>query len=637
ATAAAARLEAAGERLRGRAPHAPVLVAAGAREAAVGLLRAQPAKATFGWDALALGTFLGRLAAPVLDAEGRTPVAGLGLEALVTRVVFREREAERLGPFAAIGGMPGFPRALARTLGELRRAGIGADDLAARREAAPLAPLLAAYVRELDAARLADRAGVVAAATRALTEGDAGLAGTLVVLLDPARLEGPEAALLAHVAARAESLVLTLPADDRRGRAALEAALPELAVAIHEGVAEGALGRVQARLFEAGVTDGEADPSLAVLAAGGEAREAVEVVRRLLEAADEGIAFDRMAVALRDPRAQRAAFAEALGRAGLPARFEAGTRRPDPGGRALLALLRCRDEDYSARAFGAYLSLGVLPALAEGAPPAALPDAELWVPPAGDDEEGPRLPLPTDVEREAGQAEAEEGLDGPALRGTLRVPRRWERLLEDAAVIGGRARWTRRLAELRAATERAIAALDEGTPERARYEARWASLDALEAFALPILAALEELPGEGASWGDQLEALRVLASRAIREPERVLQVLAELQPLAPVTPVSRVEVEAVLRPRLADLLERPEAADRGVLVARVDSLRGRAFDVVAVPGLAEGVFPPKLRVDPLLPEAAREALGLATRAVLADEERGRLRLAVGAARRRVVA
>ncbi|MEO0325105.1 MAG: PD-(D/E)XK nuclease family protein, partial [Myxococcota bacterium] len=590
------------------------------------------------------GTLLGRLAAPVLDAEGRTPVSGLGLEALVTRVVYREREAGRLGPLAPLGAMPGFPRALARTLKDLRRSGRGPDDLAGAPGAGGIASLFAAYVRELEAAQLVDRAGVVAAATRALSAPQEALGRTLVVLLDPAGIEGPEAALVAALGARAEHVLLTLPAGDARGRDALQAALAAPRVQAHESVGPGALGRVQTGLFEAGVDGGAADGTLVVLAAGGEAREAVEVVRRLLAAADEGVVFDRMAIALRDPPRQRAAFAEALGRAGVPARFEAGTRRPDPGGRALLALLRCRSEDYSARAFAAYLSLGVLPSLDAGAPPPALPDAALWVPPAREDEDAPRLPMPEDVAAATpgaatpGAADvAHAGLEGPALHGTLRTPRRWERLLEDAAVIGGRARWTRRLAALRAATERALAALDAEAPERARYDARLDALDALEGFALPTLAALEELPAEGASWGDWLAALRALTSRAIRSPERVLQVLAELQPLAPVTPVSRVEVENVLRPRLADLVEGPEAADRGVLVASVSALRGRDFDVVAIPGLAEGVFPPKLRADPLLGEEAREALGLPTRRVLAEEERGRLRLAVGAAERRVIA
>ena len=80
--------------------------------------------------------------------------------------------------------------------------------------------------------------------------------------------------------------------------------------------------------------------------------------------------------------AYRPSLQEALRRAQIPARFNAGTERPDPAGRGLLALLDCRREGYSARAFGEYLSLAVVPGLeAEGAgtPPPAQEDA--WLPP----------------------------------------------------------------------------------------------------------------------------------------------------------------------------------------------------------------------------------------------------------------
>jgi ATP-dependent helicase/DNAse subunit B len=63
-----------------------------------------------------------------------------------------------------------------------------------------------------------------------------------------------------------------------------------------------------------------------------------------------------------------------------------------------------------------------------------------------------------------------------------------------------------------------------------------------------------------------------------------------------------------------------------------------AFEVVCVPGLAEKLFPREIREDPLLLDRAREALGLGLET---DHERVRrerlaLRLAVGAASRRLV-
>ena len=48
---------------------------------------------------------------------------------------------------------------------------------------------------------------------------------------------------------------------------------------------------------------------------------------------------------------------------GTPAWFARGTSRPDPAGRAFLALLDCAVEGLSARRFAEYLSLGQVPPL----------------------------------------------------------------------------------------------------------------------------------------------------------------------------------------------------------------------------------------------------------------------------------
>ena len=70
---------------------------------------------------------------------------------------------------------------------------------------------------------------------------------------------------------------------------------------------------------------------------------------------------------------------EAFARADVPYFFARGTRRPHPGGRALLALLACAAEGLSARRFAEYLSLGQVPDL--DAP--VDPDAA-WTPPEHD-------------------------------------------------------------------------------------------------------------------------------------------------------------------------------------------------------------------------------------------------------------
>jgi CRISPR/Cas system-associated exonuclease Cas4 (RecB family) len=124
----------------------------------------------------------------------------------------------------------------------------------------------------------------------------------------------------------------------------------------------------------------------------------------------------------------------------------------------------------------------------------------------------------------------------------------------------------------------------------------------------------------------------------LRRPERVLGVLAELRALGPIGPVALDEVRDVLAEGLATVAERPPAARYGrVFVGTLDQARGRVFDIVFIPGLAERIFPQKPREDPILLDALREELGgeLWTQGDRAQHERLLLRLGVGAATRRV--
>src|SRR5262249_10912882 len=155
-----------------------------------------------------------------------------------------------------------------------------------------------------------------------------------------------------------------------------------------------------------------------------------------------GTPFDRMAILLRAPHVYVSLVEAALARAGIPAFFARGARRPDPAGRALLVLLECAIDKLSARRFAEYLSLGQVPPLAAGAPPRG---REIWM--AADEE---TLTLGADraapLEKDAPAEEPAEDSDAsPVLEGALRAPWKWEKLLVDSAVIGGRDRWSRRL------------------------------------------------------------------------------------------------------------------------------------------------------------------------------------------------
>jgi CRISPR/Cas system-associated exonuclease Cas4 (RecB family) len=114
----------------------------------------------------------------------------------------------------------------------------------------------------------------------------------------------------------------------------------------------------------------------------------------------------------------------------------------------------------------------------------------------------------------------------------------------------------------------------------------------------------------------------------------VLGVLADLRPMSAIGPVTIQEVAHVLDERLL-AIESPAPRHRygRVFVGSPHQARARTFRVVFVPGLAERMFPQRLREDPLLVDDVRRELdaGLTMEPDRATTERLLLRLAVGAA------
>jgi ATP-dependent helicase/DNAse subunit B len=107
--------------------------------------------------------------------------------------------------------------------------------------------------------------------------------------------------------------------------------------------------------------------------------------------------------------------------------------------------------------------------------------------------------------------------------------------------------------------------------------------------------------------------------------------------------VTLTEVRDVLADRLRSLEVDPPAHRYGrVFIGSPHQARGRAFRIVFVPGLAERLFPQKLREDPLLVDDLRSELtspqissALPRQEDRADMERLLLRLAIGAATERL--
>ncbi len=365
-------------------------------------------------------------------------------------------------------------------------------------------------------------------------------------------------------------------------------------------------------LFSPNPPPSSATTGFELFSAPGEGLEAVEIARRVLQMSAQGFSFDQVAILLRSPERYQPVIEEALRRACIPAYFSRGTVRPDPAGRAFLALLACAAEKLPASRFAEYLSLGQVPETTTSAK---------WVPPEDD-----MLAL-----KGADSAEPDSGTER-----AVHAPWGWEKLLVDAAVIGGRARWQRRLKGLE--REFLLQLESPGENEEA-IRAQLEKLRSLADFALPLIDQLDSLPAS-APWSDWLETLSPLARAGLRRPDGVLAVLAEFEPMGSVGPVTLEEVAEVLSDRLRFLRSEPAQRRWGrVFVGSIEEARGCEFRAVFLPGLAEGLFPQRALEDPLLLDDFRRAVAdaLPLRKHKGIQERERLHLAVAAARERFIA
>lgn len=597
--------------------------------------------ATFGWHRFSWAQLVATLAADELADRGLAPSSVLGTEASCARVAFALREDDRIDRLAHVSAFPGFARALAATIEELRAAGLDPSALAGEAEVRDLALLWSAYETELATARVAD-------GTRLLELARSGLARRRrehlrrapMLLLDLAIRSEAQRAFLNDLVRESTDVLATIPAlDDETIRA--WRSVPGAAFSRSDPAHSSSLERLQAFLFSDDVTPGPIDDErVRFFSAPGEGRECVEIARQILALAEGGTRFDEIAIVLRTPEWYAGHLETALRRAKIPAFFARGTKRPDPSGRAFLALLACRAEGLSAKRFSEYLSFGEVPTPDEsGRPPSG---REEWAPPDVPAADPVQLSFDfVEEDRDAPAIVAPDTDASPELEGSLRAPWKWEEFLVEAAVIGGKDRWRRRLAGLERELQLKhdeLASDDPGSPRLGALQRSVENLAHLERFALPLIDRLDALPERG-TWGEWLRALSELAPRALRRPARVLSLLSEMQPMAEIDGVTIEEVRGVLTDRLSTLeQDHPETRYGRIFVATPHQLRGRSFRVAFIPGLAERIFPQRPREDPLLLDAVRQRLSprLRLQEDRGHEERMLLRLAVGTAEREIV-
>jgi hypothetical protein len=519
-----------------------------------------------------------QIAAPALARAGNIPVTGVAGEALVARAIQRSLNPGELPAgsameyFGTLARTAGFRRALARTIRELRMERIPLEEIRGLEPSgSDLWRLVAAYTEELESERLADVADVYQTATESIrSAAPAGTGAGSVLLIDTRPGSACERDFIHALVGAADSALAVLDPEDQEWIGNLAETFGTIVEVLDDLSSSKTLIQIRSFIFKSRRPEpGKTDSGFEFFSAADAGRESVEIARRMHAAAARGIRFDRMAVLLRNPETYQPLLSDALARAGIPAYFTEGTMRPNPAGRAFLALLATAAENLSAARFAEYLSLGQLPGRQPGA---GLPDAD-------------------------------SGSDTP-----LAVPAHWEKLLVEAAVIGGAGRWERRLDGMVAEIRRQIREAEvEDATWGEQLERRLDRVLVLRDFALPLIRQLDALPSDS-TWREWLVPLRRLAVAALPEPEGVIEVLSELEPLGDIGPVGLGEVRRVLFDRLTFLRRDPGRRYGRVFIGAIAEAGGRAFDIVFLPGLAEGRFPQKALEDPLLLDRARARL-----------------------------
>ena len=610
---------------------AEVLLVGPSRGAALDLAARIGAKRgiTFGIHRLTLGRLAARLAATNLAKRGLTPASPLATVAIVTGAIADVLARGQLEYFTPVAKTPSFSRTLGATLAELRADGLcPADIRPTDARSRDIRALLQIYEEHLARAGLADHADVIFAAAQAAREAPE-VRRSVLALVDVPITSRADEALVTELVRHAKRSWASVPMGDTRA----ERALATLAHERDESFLDepsSALARLCRYVFateEVKLADNTDDVSF--FSAPGERRECVEIARRILAEARRGVRFDDMAVFLRAPEAYAGLLESAFARAKIPAHFALGSSRPEPSGRAFLALLACRAEDFSSKRFAEFLSLA----------PSSRDDVLFT---------NDRFELLDPSEKLGTLLEGQTvGSSSPApavlqriATSSLSISLLWEKLLVEASIVGRKDRWSQRFEVLGKSFERELNLLrqtDPASPRIPTVEREVSALAELSAFALPIIDALAALPRR-ASWKVWLEELGRLATMALEDPTHVITTFTELDPLADVDDVGFDEVRHVLEGRLGTTTVEPSGHRYGeVFVGTPDLARGRSVAVVFVPGLAERLFPEAPREDPILLDADRRAISktLWTQTDRGGYERLLLRLAIGAARDRV--
>ncbi|MBP1596203.1 MAG: ATP-dependent nuclease subunit B-like protein [Acidobacteria bacterium] len=359
-----------------------------------------------------------------------------------------------------------------------------------------------------------------------------------------------------------------------------------------------------------------ADGSFTLVSVPGESRAAVEVIREVLAAVQQGLirGFHEAAVILRQPDEEAPVLTEAFRLRGIPYYLHGGSafsRRPLS--QAILAIAGLESEAFSRRAV-----LKAMDLVAAALPPAT---ASAWDVPQW------RL-LTNDPRFLAGVAAwdaATESLVREA-RGRLRRAEASEASGEDP---GDEEYLAHSVPAAQNLLDSAVS-LRAGWIELRKAAADWPEACSWQEWARLLQERLEPILGKSADWPAFSPVLDVFHCLGRIPDDAAFRQAA-----------SRARMAAALLDALADLASMEGAFERrGVTLLSAAAARGLRFPLVILPGLEEGRFPARLRQDPLLLDSERQKIGRPSRLPLkslrGEEEKLLFDMAVRSADRRLV-
>ncbi|HJU11167.1 MAG TPA: hypothetical protein VJ728_09840, partial [Candidatus Binataceae bacterium] len=358
-------IRAASQWITPRVNRSEIVIVGATRAAAYEFARELQVKGALGLHRVTLIQAAEELARPAMMEQHLGPLSRLGAEALSARVVHKLHDSGKLKYFSPVAKLPGFARALALTLSDLRLSHMVPESLDAQQAVTgELRLLLAEYQCELEERRLADLPLMLSLAVEFAQSGDHFLLGCPLLFLDVPLPSAAHVTLLKVLASRTDDVFAIIQDTDLKRVRAMEASLDcATEYAVTQGP-DNALARVVRYLFSATRPPKSTyDASVDLFSAPGEGLEAAEIARRTRSLAEDGIPFDKIAILLRNVERYQPTLEEAMSRAGLPVYFSMGSTRPDAAGRAFLALLACATEGCSASRFAEYLSIGETPQL----------------------------------------------------------------------------------------------------------------------------------------------------------------------------------------------------------------------------------------------------------------------------------